>query len=248
MFIFPWAFVAILASGIPRVYGNIKLKKIAFARADGDQKPDIEVKKSILVVVKRMMPESIFYCISGQITIWIVSLFGSVNSLANIGAMGRFSVILTFFGVIFGTLIVPRFAKLAPIQSTLRRTLVTILCGSLLLSITVILGTYIFSNELLWVLGSQYKNLNYELVLSIICASISFIQGCFFVLNNSRGWIINPIMYITIIVCSTVLSVLLFDVSSLIGVLYFNIFISSIQAIVLLLYSFYNTYHAKILE
>ena len=246
IFIFPWTFVAILASGIPRIYGNIKLKKIAFFKVDSQQKPDDKIRNEILVVVGRMMPESIFYCVSGQITIWILSLFGNVNSLASIGAIGKFGVVFNFFAVIFGILIVPEFAKLVMIKSNLKRAIMAVLAGCFLLTIIVISITSIFSDELLWILGEQYQNLNNELVLSMICACISFFQVCFFGLNSSRGWIINPILYISMVILSIILAILIFDVSTLTGVLYFNIAVTSVQAIILFIYCFYRINKIKI--
>jgi len=240
IFIFPWTFIAILASGLPRLYGNIKLKKIAFSRIDSTQKPNALVRNEILSVVKRMMPEAIFFCLSGQITIWIVSLLGTVSSLASIGAIGRFGVVLNFFVVIFSTLIVPRFAKLTINKSSLNNTILIILAGCIALMVFVIAMTSIFSNELLWILGKKYKNLNHELVLSIICSGISFVQVCFFGLNNSRGWVINPILYISVTILSIISSVMVFDVSTLVGILYFNIAVTSVQAILLVFYSFYR--------
>lgn len=240
IFIFPFTFVAILASGLPRMYGNIKLKQIAFSKVDSEQKPDIDVQNKILKVVKRMMPEAVFYCLSGQITIWIVSLFGSVTSLASIGAIGRFGVAFNFFGVLFSTLVIPRFAILTFQRSNLNKTVLALLSGCILLAVVIISITNIFSSELLSILGKQYQNLNYELVLSITCACIAFVQVCFFGINNSRGWIINPILYIAIVVLSIIISVLLFNVSTLVGILYFHITVTSIQAIILLVYCFYK--------
>jgi O-antigen/teichoic acid export membrane protein len=248
IFIFPWTFVVILASGIPRIYGNIKLKQIAFSKVDSKQIPDAKIRNEILVVVRRMMPESIFYCVSGQITIWILSLFGTVNALASIGAIGKLGAIFNFFAVVFSVLIVPEFAKLDMVKSNLKKAMIAVFVGCFMLTIIIILITSIFSNELLWILGKHYKNLNNELVLSMIAACISFFQVCFFGLNNSRGWVINPILYITIVILTIIVAILMFDVSTLTGILYFNITVTSVQAIILLTYSFYRIYTIKILE
>jgi len=75
VFIFPWTFIAILGSGLPRMWANISLRKLSGKYVDFSQKPDPEIRKEILKVVKRSLPEIIYYSLSGQITIWLISFF-----------------------------------------------------------------------------------------------------------------------------------------------------------------------------
>ena len=78
IFIFPFTFIAILASGLPRLWGNIQLRKITNGFADSKQEPDPVVRKDILKLVKRNLPGAIYFCSSGQISIWLISVFGNV--------------------------------------------------------------------------------------------------------------------------------------------------------------------------
>jgi hypothetical protein len=61
LFAFTWAFVAIIASGIPRIWGNIQLKKITNGFVDKNAKIDTEARKEIFKIVKRILPMSIYY-------------------------------------------------------------------------------------------------------------------------------------------------------------------------------------------
>jgi len=69
VFVFPWAFLAILASGIPQIWSNIQLRKVAAKYTDWNQNPDPAVREKILAIVKRILPGSIYYRLSSQITI-----------------------------------------------------------------------------------------------------------------------------------------------------------------------------------
>ena len=69
MFVFPWAFIAVLAAGFPCIFWNIQLRKISYGFADKDQQLDKETRTAILAVVKRIIPTFIYYCVSRQITI-----------------------------------------------------------------------------------------------------------------------------------------------------------------------------------
>src|SRR5690606_5662880 len=112
LFAFPWAFVAILASGIPRIWGNRKLKKIAEPYIDHTQKVNKEVQGEIIRMVKRIMPGAIYFALSGQITIWLLSIFGTTSSVAQIGALGRLGTILSVLNIIASTVFVPKFSKI----------------------------------------------------------------------------------------------------------------------------------------
>jgi len=57
LFTFPLASVAILAAGLPQIWANIKLRKLSTQFADSMQKPDADVRRQILAMVKRLLPE-----------------------------------------------------------------------------------------------------------------------------------------------------------------------------------------------
>jgi len=237
LFIFPFTWIALIATGIPQLYGNHLLKKMSKNLADYSQKPDKLVEKAILKIVKRVMPGSIYYCFSAQITIWLISMFGSTHAIAQMGALGRIGMLLTIFSVMFSTLVLPRFARLSADYHLLIRRFLQLELGLFILSCLIIGFFWLFSTQVLWVLGNEYRNLNVEVVLNIIGTCLSLIAGITFNLYSSRGWAINPFLSIGINICSIVTGVLLFNVSTLTGILLLNIFIAAAQAIMSLTYS-----------
>ncbi len=170
LFIFPFAFLAIGAGSISRLWANIRLKSISARHADFSQKPNPEIQKNIINIVKRVLPGSIYYCISGQITIWVISVFGSTTSLAQIGALTRLSMFITIFSVIITTLVVPRFARLKDNRTLLYNRFTQVLLGLLFLSLVFIYFTYLFPDPFLWLLGADYESLKVELILSVTAA------------------------------------------------------------------------------
>lgn len=232
LLIFPWAFVALIGGGLPRVWANIRLFKISAKYANFIQKSDPGIRKKVLAFVKRILPGAIYYCVSGQITIWLISIFGVTKSIAQLGALGRIAMLLAIFNGLFNTLLLPRFARLSldkkKILSFYKR-------AQLMLFFTIILmitGAYIFSDSLLWILGPKYYGLQKELLLSIIGSSLALVSGSTFSLCTVRGWIINPIILISISITSIICAAITIDISSLQGVLKFNIFIAAVQLII----------------
>jgi O-antigen/teichoic acid export membrane protein len=225
VFTFPLAFIAVLAAGLPQIWANIKLRKLSAQFADNTQKPDEEVRRQIFSMVKRLLPESIYYCISGQITIWLISILGSTTSIAQVGALGRFSMIFGIVSTLLAALFYPRFARLANDSRLLLKRYIQIQSIVFILSGAIIFAVWLLSDKLLLLLGSKYAGLSGEVVLLIIGGGINFISGSSFYMCTSRGWVINPIITIVVSIASISLGVMLLDISSLRGVLIFNILV-----------------------
>jgi len=240
LFLFPWTFIAILGNGVPRIWANLQLKKISAEYADPEQKPDPVIKKEILSVVKRIIPGSIYYCLSGQITIWIISIFGSTKSIAQAGALSRLSMILTVLTVLNGTLILPRFARIPDNSKLIFNRYVQIQLVLVLISCCVIGIVWLFPSETLWVLGKDYSTLRTEVVLNVAVSCINLIAGICFSLSTSRGWTVNPLISISLNLLSIIIGILLLDVSTLKGVLILNIFIGLVDVTMYLVYTFYK--------
>ncbi len=220
----PFAYVAILASGIPQIWANINLRKISLPYADWKQSPDRKVSKEIMAFVKRMLPAAIYYCMSGQITIWLISIFGSTMAIAQVGALARLAMLLGIVNMVLNILVVPRFARLANTKTTLLGFYVKVQSGLVAVCAVVTILVWLFAQEILWVLGSDYSGLAYELLLAIVGSCLNLIVGFNAVLNSSRGWLLHPVIGISLGVLSIAVGMVLIDVSTLRGVLLFNIF------------------------
>ena len=229
VFIFPFTFIALFANSIPRLYGNFRLRKIASKFLDIDEKPDKEIRKEIIVSVKRTMPIVIYYCISGQLAIWLISFFGTTTSISKLGAMGRLAMVFSVVISLFSTLIVPRFSRMKESRSKLRSIFLTVQAFTLVISIFMIFAVFLFSDQILWVLGKDYYDLNYELVLVAIANGLGLMTGICSQLTISRGWYLKPVYIIGLNFVSTVVSIALLNLKTLQGVLYFNIVVSSVH-------------------
>lgn len=243
IFLFPFAYLSILTSGIARIYGNIRLKKHTNVYADTSETEDPVVKKEISSIVRKSLPGLIYYCFSGQISTWIISIFGNPASIAQIGALGRISSIITLLMVVFSILIVPRFARIQNQPQKLLRHYTKILVGMTILLLFIVACTYLFSDQILWILGSNYKKLNTELVLLMIGTAITTIMAAALGLYLSRGWVLKYYISISGSLLPIVLSCFIFDVSTLKGILYLNILVAIVQMVLHVCYGYY-----KILE
>lgn len=240
IFILPFSYISILTGGLSRIYGNIRLKKVTNIFADNGQLEDVSVKKEISIIVKRSLPGLIYYCFSGQISTWIISIFGNSTSIAEIGALGRISSVLSLLMVVFSILIVPRFARMQNQHEKLLRYYSKILFSFVVIFLFIVGFSFLFSAQILWVLGNNYKDLNTELVLLIIGTSLTLIMGAALALYLSKGWIMDYYISISASLFPIILGCYFFDITTLKGILYLNIFVALVQMVLHVFYGYYK--------
>lgn len=237
LFTFPWAPVAILAAGLPQLWANKQLRTLSGKFAVHTQQTDPTVHREIVKNVKRLLPDAIYYCIWCQFAVWLISFFGSTEAVAHLGALGRLAVALTLFSVMFSSLILPRFARLPDQRVLLLRQFVRIEVGLLITAVCIVAGVYVFSTQILWVLGPSYKNLAYEMTLMMIGKCLSFVATSSFLLCTSKGWVINPVVSISISIASFFCGIGFIDITSLRGIFMLDIFMAVVQVIMHITYA-----------
>ncbi|MDB5119074.1 MAG: polysaccharide biosynthesis protein [Sphingobacteriales bacterium] len=236
LFIFPFTYIAIIATSLPRLYGNFKLKKISARFASDEEEPDLLVQKQLTKGVKRTLPIVIYHCISGQISIWLVSFFGTTNNISELGALGRLSIIFNLFTILFSTLVIPRFSRMKEAKSDLMKHYLIIQATTIVISASLLFAIWLVSNQILWVFGENYSGLNFPLFLIALTSSIGLMSGICSQLVISRGWFMKPLFLIGVNFGSTVISLAFFNINSLIGILYFNIVVSIIAYFLVFIY------------
>lgn len=240
--VMPKAFVAVLSSGIPQIWSNKRLRKISEEYVDWNQKFSVEIEKSLLAFIRKILPSSIYVCFSGQITLWLISIFGSTSAVAQVGALARLSVIFTIFSVLFSTIISPRFATMKFDLSLLLKRYLQIQLGLFILSVVIIIFTVFFSTEILWILGNEYTTLNTELSLTVLSGCVSLITGSTVMLYSSRGWVLNPVISISISIMSIILAIKLVDLNTIEGILKLNLIVVIVNMLINNIYFLYKIY------
>ncbi|HSV61480.1 MAG TPA: hypothetical protein VLJ19_21530 [Variovorax sp.] len=224
LLLLPLAMVAILANGLPRIWGNFRLRRIVSSYADPAARPDPVARKEILGMVRQTFPGALYYAVSGQITVWLVSIFGSTLALAQVGALGRFSAVLSVFGAMFSTLALPRFARLPSDAGILMSRFLLILSAVLLLSVLFPLIAYFFPAQVLLALGKDYAGLDYELFLCVVGGCVSMVVGVLYGLSVARGWVVPFAFSISSSIAVQVLLVVMLDLSTSANVMLYSLF------------------------
>lgn len=240
VFVFPLAYVALLCAGASQVFGNFRLRKITARHLDFNKKPSKEVEQKILKFVKRSLPTDIYYCFSGQITIWLLSIFGTTTAMAQMGALGRIATVLALITVLFKILVAPRYARLESQRKILLKRFLQAVGLLLIIFSIIIIGVKLFPEYLLLLLGKKYYGLELEMLLCVVGTSISIFGGAIYALNSHRGWVLNPVLSILLNISVLAIAIYSTDVSTLKGVLYLNIIVVSVQLGIQILYGIFR--------
>ncbi|WP_233869144.1 oligosaccharide flippase family protein [Paraburkholderia adhaesiva] len=147
-----------------------------------------EAKQEFAKVARRQAPASIYFCIQGQLNVLLLGYFGNAPQIAQLGALGRISVLLVVMQSVFSSIVMPRFAVLKDRREMLRRY-----CAVVALFVSLVamfLGVAaLFPGTVLAVLGDKYAGLHGELLLILSSAALWGIEALLFSLNMSRAWI-----------------------------------------------------------
>ena len=192
-----------------------------------------DYRARILVIVKKQAPLTIFFCLQGQIIVWLISIFGSEERVAEIGALGRFAMLFTLISSVVNGIIVPRFARCQD-RHVLRRRFWQVATGFALLAGALVAVSAAFPRPLLWVLGAKYANLESEVWLLMLSAALNGIFGTLLAMTYSKGWILPAAISIPMEIVTQFILILSFDMSTVRGVLLMGC-LSSVPLILLII-------------
>jgi len=191
-----------------------------------------EDRQEIVRLTKHLAPNAIFYCLQGQITVFLISIFARhATAVAEVGALGRLAMIFTVLGNLMTNIFVPAFARCHEPRK-LRLLYAAILGGVLAFSLLVLAGAALFPAQFLFVLGNKYAHLGRELLLMVAGAVVAAIAGTLWALNASKAWVSGAWLYVPLTLATQVALIPFTDFSSVAGVLIFNL-ISQLPSLLL---------------
>jgi O-antigen/teichoic acid export membrane protein len=219
----PFAVVALCVATASTFFANVGIHRRGAKYIASDSRIEPNVRQEIMRIVWRTLPGSTYYCIQGQLTVWLISVFGNTTSVAQFGALGRLTMVTSVVSAVATTLIVPRFARLPNDRPLLLRRLGI---SALALAVICAAGLFVvllFPDALLWILGSSYGGLEHELMLMAISSSFGLFGSLVVSLCFSRGLIPNPLIAIPFGLAVQSVLIFLNDMTTLSGVLLMSV-------------------------
>ena len=223
LFLFLNAAIAVAVGAATILFQYWMLRRYVACVVDLDALENSEDAVAMRGFIRNQAANAIFYCLQGQITVFLISFFGTrATSVAEVGALGRLAMIFAVLSNLLTNVFAPAFARC---QSPRRlRWQYAGVVGAVAVFSAVVLGAAaFFPQACLFVLGKQYAHLEHELVLMVAGAVASAMAGTLWALNSSKAWITGSWLYIPVTLATQAALIPVIDFSSVRGVLIFNL-------------------------
>jgi O-antigen/teichoic acid export membrane protein len=177
-------------------------------------------RRLLLGQISPILPGTIYFTLQGPLVAWIAAEYGSIVTVAEVGALARINALI---GVVAGftvTIILPRLLAVRDERVFLARYFqwwgaMVILGG------TIMLMVWIFPGPFLYFLGDAYSELHTEIAISAAAAVVATWGTFAWGINRLRGWIEYQPLRVPVIVSGQIPLFLLLDFSAAEGVLIF---------------------------
>ena len=186
-----------------------------------EAEPSPVIKREVSAIFWRMMPASVYKATSSQVFLLLLVAFGSAGSVAGAGALSRFHQFFTVVSSLSATIFAPRLARAVGTRERNRKLTLYTACGWLT-AVVVCAGVAAVATLVLQWFGPAYANLTYELRVLMVAGCMYTMTGVLAGMLNTRGWVMPPALVIGVDLVSTILAILLCDVSTLWGYIWMN--------------------------
>jgi O-antigen/teichoic acid export membrane protein len=210
------AALGVLAASLPLGVQILLLRRWAAEGADLQASANADDRKTIWRIVRHQAPNTIYYCIQGQLIIFLLSRFGTTRTIAEVGALGRLTVLFALVGSVLTTIVQPRFARCQD-RARLRQIYGLTVAGFALISLALIVMASVLPGPFLWLLGKRYAYLHRELFYMVLLTIVHAFAGMLYGLNSARAWIKWAWVSVPIIVCGQIVMIPRVDLSTVKG-------------------------------
>ncbi|MGC2161913.1 MAG: hypothetical protein WA634_08400 [Silvibacterium sp.] len=192
--------------------------------------PDTAIRASVWKIVRAQIPYEIYGVFQGQISVWLITLFGSTGQIADLGALTRLGVVFVIIPRVIDTVLTPRLSRCVHLER-LRSIYWQIFLAYILFTGACLAAVLARPDLVLRLLGRQYANLHSELVLAMILAATWVLQGGAMAMNMSRGWVVPAYYGITLTILTQVVAFSMVNLSTVHGVLLAGLAVASVNLV-----------------
>jgi O-antigen/teichoic acid export membrane protein len=231
-FIYPTAWLAVVSWVLPLWLLNRSLREQSSRVARFDAEQDEEARKKIAAQVLRCLPGSIYYVFAGQLTILLITIFGSTESVAQVGALGRIATIVSFLLMVFQMIATPRYARIPETEpKKLLRVYLLLMGGAAIACLMAVLVAWIAPGLVLFILGAKYGSLTSEVVIAVASGAMSVLASAATSMAAVRGTVVSPFVSIPPSIAIQALLVFLLPLDSVSSMFWLSIALSAVQLV-----------------
>ena len=228
----PAAWLVVLSALFPLLVLNRKLRERFAGLANLHAGQDEAARRRITEQVARSLPGTIYYVFASQLTVLLITLFGTTEGVAQVGALGRIATIVTFLLAIFHMIAVPRYARIPETETRkLLRIYLLLMSAIAAASALAVIFAWIVPEAVLFILGAKYGSLTTEVVLAVAAGGMSVVSSAALSMAAVRGTVVSPLISIPPSIATQALLICLLPLDSVSSMFWLSIAVSGVQLI-----------------
>lgn len=198
----------------------VKRKASEIVVSDPEEVPDD--RQRLKTMIRRQLPYFLFYSVQGQLSIFLISTFGTTSKVADIGALSRLGVVAAVYNSVINYIVCPAFAR-ARERRRLARSFLEVVVLSFVVGLIAVWLAWVFADQILWLFGPKYRHLRSEVVWMVVSLVIGLLLSVIWGINTARGWLNSTWIIIPLTLAIQVGLVRWLQLSSVRGIIIFGI-------------------------
>ncbi len=134
-----------------------------------------------------LLPGTIYQALQGQISLFLIAVFGHVSQIAEVAAAGRIGQLFLLLNSSNGVLVTPFFSKTP--RTLFRKRYLYTMSAVGAVAILVAVSAKAFPGAYLLLLGKNYSNLTPQVQLVVYASAVGYFAGAMWSIAVARKWI-----------------------------------------------------------
>ncbi len=193
----PFAVVAIFGNMLGILASKVAILFYCRNKMDENIPVDNGKKLSLKKFIVPLIPVIIYYSVQGQISVFLLSFYGYIASIAEVGALGRLAQLVGLVMLLNGFMIQPIFSRIHLRSEFIKKTVV-VLVSITVFSIGCMSIAIFLPNWLLYIIGPNYSGLEAELPIVVSTVLVVLLGGTLYTIVISRGVTYGQSWYVLI--------------------------------------------------
>ncbi len=180
--------IATVASTVSQAVQFSVVRRQARRLIPPDSRENPEFRRQLVRMIRSQVVYFVFYAVQGQLSVVLISTFGSAGQVADVGALSRLALVGAVFGAVVTHVVSPAFARVQD-KRHLWRVYAQALFSTCAFGLSCTAFAFVFAPQILWVFGSPYGHLTREVGWMMINIALGLVLMVIWGLNTARGWL-----------------------------------------------------------
>jgi hypothetical protein len=182
-----WVLVLWIGAIALAVQGSL-VKRSAVQELVDHRDISVEDRQAMLVAFRNQFLNGVYFALQPQVTVWVMTVFGTVQKIAEVGALGRLAIAFSLVSATFSSIALPRFARISD-PAMVRRYYAALIAAVIAIGAVAVAIAAAAPRLILAILGSGYMHLQSELVWMTAASAVTLLASAVYLLNTARGWV-----------------------------------------------------------